>query len=29
MARMIVEDVRRVLTGEKPLHAAPPEGGRR
>lgn len=29
MARMVVEDVRRVLTGEKPLRAAPPEGGRR
>src|SRR5262249_12120827 len=25
MARMVVEDVRRVLSGEKPLHAAPPE----
>jgi glyoxylate reductase len=29
MARMVVEDVRRVLAGEKPLRAAPPEGGRR
>jgi glyoxylate reductase len=29
MARMVVEDVRRVLSGEKPLRAAPPEGGRR
>jgi len=29
MARMVVEDVRRVLTGEKPLRVAPPEGGRR
>ena len=26
MARMVVEDVRRVLTGEKPLRAVPPEG---
>jgi len=26
MARMAVEDVRRVLTGEKPLRAVPPEG---
>ena len=29
MARMVVEDVRRVLSGEKPLRPAPPEGGRR
>ncbi len=29
MARMVVEDVRRVLTGEKPLRAVPPEGARR
>jgi glyoxylate reductase len=29
MARMVVEDVRRVLTGEKPLRAVPPEGSRR
>jgi len=29
MARMVVEDVRRVLTGEKPLRAVPPEGPRR
>jgi glyoxylate reductase len=29
MARMVVEDVRRVLSGEKPLRVAPPEGGRR
>lgn len=29
MARMVVEDVRRVLSGEKPLRAVPPEGGRR
>jgi glyoxylate reductase len=29
MARMVVEDVRRVLAGEKPLRPAPPEGGRR
>jgi glyoxylate reductase len=29
MARMVVEDVRRVLTGEKPLRPVPPEGGRR
>jgi len=29
MARMVVEDVRRVLTGERPLRPAPPEGGRR
>ena len=31
MARMVVEDVRRVLSGEKPLHPAPPaasKGGR-
>ena len=26
MARMVVEDVRRVLSGEKPLRAVPPEG---
>jgi hypothetical protein len=25
MARMVVEDVRRVLSGEKPLHAVAPE----
>jgi glyoxylate reductase len=25
MARMVVEDVRRVLSGEKPLHAVPPD----
>jgi glyoxylate reductase len=29
MARMVVEDVRRVLTGEKPLRLAPLEGGKR
>ena len=29
MARMVVEDVRRVLTGEKPLRAMLPEGVRR
>jgi glyoxylate reductase len=29
MARMVVEDVRRVLAGERPLRPAPPEGGRR
>jgi glyoxylate reductase len=29
MARMVVEDVRRVLLGEKPLRPVPPEGGRR
>ena len=29
MARMVVEDVRRVLAGEKPLRPVPPEGGRR
>jgi glyoxylate reductase len=29
MARMVVEDVRRVLSGEKPLRPVPPEGGRR
>ncbi len=29
MARMVVEDVRRVLTGEKPLRAVPPEGAAR
>ena len=29
MARMVVEDVRRVLTGEKPLRPVPPEGARR
>jgi glyoxylate reductase len=29
MARMVVEDVRRVLAGEKPVRAVPPEGGRR
>ncbi len=29
MARMVVEDVRRVLSGEKPLRLVPPEGGRR
>jgi hypothetical protein len=29
MARMVVEDVRRVLSGEKPLHAvAPDKAGR-
>jgi len=28
MARMVVEDVRRVLTGEKPLRAVPPESNR-
>ena len=27
MARMVVEDVRRVLSGEKPLHPLPPERG--
>ena len=27
MARMVVEDVRRVLSGEKPLHPVPPERG--
>jgi phosphoglycerate dehydrogenase-like enzyme len=29
MARMVVEDVRRVLSGEKPLRSAPPEVNRR
>jgi glyoxylate reductase len=29
MARMVVEDVRRVLSGERPLRPVPPEGGRR
>jgi hypothetical protein len=29
MARMVVEDVRRVLSGEKPLHAVAPEAARR
>ena len=29
MARMVVEDVRRVLSGEKPLRPVPPEGARR
>jgi glyoxylate reductase len=29
MARMVVEDVRRVLSGEKPLRPVSPEGGRR
>jgi len=29
MARMVVEDVRRVLSGEKPLRAVPPEGSTR
>ena len=29
MARMVVEDVRRVLSGEKPLRPVPPEGTRR
>jgi glyoxylate reductase len=29
MARMVVEDVRRVLGGEKPLRAVPPDGPRR
>ncbi len=29
MARMVVEDVRRVLSGEKPLRPVPPEGVRR
>lgn len=29
MARMVVEDVRRVLTGEKPLRAVAPEGAAR
>jgi glyoxylate reductase len=29
MARMVVEDVRRVLSGEKPLRPVAPEGGRR
>ena len=29
MARMVTEDVRRVLTGEKPLRAVPPEGAER
>jgi glyoxylate reductase len=28
MARMVVEDVRRVLSGEKPLRAVPPESTR-
>ena len=28
MARMVVEDVRRVLSGEKPLRAVPPESSR-
>ena len=29
MARMVVEDVRRVLSGEKPVRPVPPEGARR
>ncbi len=29
MARMVTEDVRRVLAGEKPMRPVPPEGGRR
>lgn len=29
MARMVVEDVRRVLSGDKPLRPVPPEGARR
>jgi glyoxylate reductase len=29
MARMVVEDVRRVLSGEKPLHSVPPESAKR
>jgi phosphoglycerate dehydrogenase-like enzyme len=29
MARMVVEDVRRVLTGEKPLRPVTPEVGTR
>jgi hypothetical protein len=29
MARMVVEDVRRVLSGEKPLHSVPPESSKR
>lgn len=29
MARMVTEDVRRVLSGEKPLRPVPPEGARR
>jgi glyoxylate reductase len=29
MARMVVEDVRRVLSGEKPLRAVPPESAKR
>ena len=29
MARMVTEDVRRVLTGEKPLRAVPPGGAER
>jgi phosphoglycerate dehydrogenase-like enzyme len=29
MARMAVEDVRRVLTGEKPLRAVPPDSAAR
>ncbi len=29
MSRMVVEDVRRVLSGEKALRPVPPEGGRR
>ena len=29
MARMVVEDVRRVLSGEKPLHAVSPESAKR
>jgi phosphoglycerate dehydrogenase-like enzyme len=28
MARMVVEDVRRVLTGEKAVRAVPPESSR-
>jgi len=28
MARMVVEDVRRVLSGERPVRAVPPESGR-
>jgi len=29
MARMVVEDVRRVLSGEKPLRAVAPESSKR
>ena len=29
MARMVVEDVRRALAGEKPMRLVPPEGGRK